>query len=59
MKKIYYDDLDIAKNIFRIFSADSKGRETGNRKMKRSAGTEHFTPLQPGASLTEMGHTAD
>jgi len=42
--------LDIVRNIFWFFSADSKGLDPGNRKIKHSAGIEHFTPLQPRAS---------
>ena len=45
MKKAYYVGLDIAKNIFQVFSADEQGREIGNKKMSRKAMVEFFANL--------------
>ena len=70
MKEVYFVGLDIAKNIFQGFLADRKGRELGNRKMKRSAVIEFFARLVPctigieacgtahhwARKLGEMGH---
>jgi len=70
MKEAYFVGLDIAKNIFQIFLADRKGRELGNRKMKRTAMIEFFARIAPctigveacgtahhwARKLGEMGH---
>ncbi|MDR2745198.1 MAG: IS110 family transposase [Desulfovibrio sp.] len=72
MKGAYYLGLDIAKNIFQIFTADEKGREIGNRKMSRRAMVEFFAKLPQctvgmeacgtahhwARTLEAMGHTA-
>ncbi|WP_370808744.1 IS110 family transposase [Bilophila wadsworthia] len=47
MEKVYFVGLDIAKNIFQVFLADKKGRELGNRKVRRAAMTELFTQMPP------------
>jgi transposase len=63
--------LDIAKNIFQVFTAAENGREIGNRKMPRKAMIEFFANLQPciigveacgtahhwARTLEAMGHT--
>jgi len=70
MKEVYFVGLDVAKNIFQVFLADEKGRELGNKKMKRTAMKEFFVRLVPctigieacgtahdwSRRLTEMGH---
>lgn len=70
MAKVYFIGLDIAKNVFQVFSADGQGKKLGNRKMHRQAALEYFTRLQPctvgfeacgtahywARTLTEMGY---
>jgi transposase len=71
MRKVYFIGLDIAKNVFQVFSADDKGREIANKKMNRNAMIEYFARLTPctigieacgtahhwSRTLTAMGHT--
>jgi transposase len=45
MKESYFIGLDIAKNVFQVFTADSKGREISNKKISRSAMTRYFAQL--------------
>jgi len=45
MKESYFIGLDIAKNVFQVFTADSKGREISNKKLSRSAVTQYFAQL--------------
>lgn len=47
MKKVYFVGLDIAKNIFQVFLADEKGRELGNKKVRRAAMMELFVQMPP------------
>ncbi|MDR1777000.1 MAG: transposase, partial [Desulfovibrio sp.] len=70
MAKVYFIGLDIARNVFQVFSADGQGKKLGNRKMHRQAALEYFTRLQPctvgieacgtahywARTLTEMGY---
>lgn len=70
MKKVYFIGFDIAKNIFQVFLADEKGRELGNRKLRRAALMEFFVQMPPctvgieacgtahhwARKLEEMGH---
>ena len=71
MKESYFIGLDIAKNIFQVFTADSKGREISNKKLIRSAMTRYFAQLPESVvgieacgtahhwarTLTAFGHT--
>jgi transposase len=71
MEKAYYVGLDIAKNIFQVFTANEKGREISNRKMNRRPMIEFFANLHPctvgieacgtahhwARTLGKMGHT--
>jgi transposase len=71
MSQAHFIGLDIAKNVFQVFSADEKGRAIANKKMSRSAMKEYLTLLAPctigieacgtshywARTLTAMGHT--
>jgi hypothetical protein len=58
MEAAYYVGLDLAKNIFQIFTADGKGLEIGNRKMGRKAMVEFFANLPQCSSGMEACGTA-
>lgn len=45
MKPTYYIGLDIAKNVFQVFQADTEGRQISNRKLKRSVVLTFFANL--------------
>ncbi|MDR2819351.1 MAG: hypothetical protein LBB60_02295 [Desulfovibrio sp.] len=47
MSQAYFIGLDIAKNVFQVFSADEKGKAIANKKMGRSAVKEYFVRLAP------------
>jgi transposase len=71
MSKEYFIGLDIAKNVFQVFTADDKGNAVANKKMSRHATIEYFTRLVPSTigieacgtahywarTLTILGHT--
>jgi transposase len=71
MREAYFIGLDIAKNIFQVFTADSAGREISNRKLNRNAMTRYFAQLPEAVigieacgtahhwarTLTSFGHT--
>lgn len=71
MKTAYFIGLDIAKNIFQVFTADGKGREISNKKMNRNAMTKYFAQFPEATigieacgtshhwvrTLTALGHT--
>ena len=71
MKESYFIGLDLAKNVFQVFTADSKGREVSNKKLGRNAMTRHFAQLPTSVigieacgtahhwarTLTGLGHT--
>ena len=71
MREAYFIGLDIAKNVFQVFTADDKGREVSNKKMSRSAMTRYFAQLPQSVvgieacgmahhwarTLTAFGHT--
>lgn len=71
MKESYFIGLDLAKNVFQAFTADSKGREVSNKKLGRNAMTRHFAQLPASVigieacgtahhwarTLTALGHT--
>ena len=71
MRESYFIGLDIAKNVFQVFTADGKGREISNRKLSRNAMTRYFTQLPESVvgieacgmahhwarTLTAFGHT--
>jgi transposase len=71
MKEAYFIGLDIAKNIFQVFTADGKGREISNKKLNRNAMIRYFaqspqatigieacgTAHHWARTLTEFGHT--
>ena len=71
MRESYFIGLDIAKNVFQVFTADSKGRELSNKKLSRSAVTQYFAQLPESVvgieacgtahhwtrTLTAFGHT--
>jgi transposase len=70
MSKGYFIGLDIAKNVFQVFTADDTGKAVANKKMSRNATKEYFTKLMPSTigieacgtahywarTLTKMGH---
>ena len=71
MREAYFIGLDIAKNVFQIFTADDKGREISNKKLSRSAMIQYFAQLPEAVvgieacgtahhwtrTLTALGHT--
>jgi transposase len=71
MRESYFIGLDIAKNVFQVFTADGKGREISNKKLGRNAMTRYFAQLPESVvgieacgtahhwarTLTELGHT--
>jgi len=71
MQESYFIGLDIAKNVFQAFAADSKAREVSNKKLGRSAMIRYFAQLPASVigieacgtahhwarTLTELGHT--
>jgi len=71
MRELYFIGLDIAKNVFQVFTADDKAREISNRKLSRNAMTRYFTQLPESVvgieacgtahhwvrTLTAFGHT--
>ena len=71
MRTAYFIGLDIAKNIFQVFTADAKGREVSNKKLNRNAMTRYFAQLPEAVigieacgtahhwvrALTALGHT--
>lgn len=71
MREAYFIGLDIAKNVFQIFTADSKGREISNKRLTRNAMTRYFSQLPESVvgieacgtahhwarKLTALGHT--
>jgi len=71
MRESYFIGLDIAKNVFQVFTADSKGREISNKKINRGAMTQYFAQLPESVvgieacstshhwarTLTALGHT--
>ena len=71
MRESYFIGLDIAKNIFQVFTADGKGREISNKKLSRNAMTQYFAQLPESIvgieacgtahhwarTLTALGHT--
>ena len=58
MKESYFIGLDLAKNVFQVFTADSKAREVSNKKLGRSAMTRHFAQLPPSVIGIEACGTA-
>jgi transposase len=58
MSKSYFIGLDIAKNVFQIFSADESGKAIANKKMSRNATLEYFTRLVPSTIGIEACGTA-
>ena len=71
MRESYFIGLDVAKNVFQVFTADSKGREISNKKLNRNAMTRYFAQLPESVvgieacgtahhwarMLTALGHT--
>jgi len=71
MKESYFIGLDIAKNVFQVFTADGNGREISNRKLSRNAMARYFVQLPQSVvgieacgmahhwarTLTAFGHT--
>ncbi len=71
VRESYFIGLDIAKNIFQVFTADSNGREISNKKLKRNAMTQYFAQFPKATigieacgtahhwarTLTALGHT--
>jgi transposase len=71
VNKSYFIGLDLAKNIFQVFTADGKGREVSNKKLNRNAMTRYFAQLPESTigieacgtahhwarTLTAFGHT--
>jgi transposase len=71
MNRSYFIGLDIAKSVFQVFTADSKGQEISNKKISRSAMTRYFAQLPESTvgieacgaahywarTLTAFGHT--
>jgi transposase len=71
VKETYCIGLDIAKNIFQVFTADGKGREISNKKLTRNTMTRYFAQLPEALigieacgtahhwarTLTTFGHT--
>lgn len=73
MKESYFIGLDIAKNIFQVFTADGKGREISNKKLSRNSMIRYFAQFPEATigieacgtarhwarTLTELGHTVN
>lgn len=71
MREAYFIGLDIAKNIFQVFTADGKGREISNKRLNRNTMTRYFAQLPEAVigieacgtahhwarTLTALGHT--
>lgn len=71
MSESYFIGLDIAKNIFQVFTADDKGREISNKRLSRNAMTRYFAQFPEAVvgieacgtshhwvrTLTALGHT--
>jgi transposase len=47
MSQAYFIGLDIAKNVFQVFSVDEKGKAIANKKMNRGKVIEYFIRLTP------------
>jgi transposase len=71
VREDYFIGLDIAKNIFQVFTADGKGREISNKRLNRNTMTRYFARLPEAVigieacgtahhwvrTLTAFGHT--
>jgi len=58
MKDSYFIGLDLAKNVFQAFIADSKAREVSNKKLGRNAMTRYFAQLPASVIGSEACGTA-